>query len=178
MAEGITDINQQDEEGWTQLHIEAVHNDVNRVKVLLLFKADPTIRSFMERNTPINVAVSYGKDECVKILLHTMTKECLNGCNYRRKTTLDLAISFQRYELYSMIYDAGGRTSFFVADNEPLLIKLIQSRKNIKSVLVVFFALGKKTKRIHKDLISTIAKMIWETRDEEAWSLQKDKEKC
>lgn len=173
----MEDIDKQDEGGWTQLHYEASHNNIDRVKLLLSLKANPNICS-KGGNTPIDFAIVYGYNECLKILLRTLTKESLNKCNAFDKTPLDMAILNGRYHFFSIIYDAGGKTSFYNSNKGNLLIKLIQSRKNIKSVLVVFFALGKKTKRIHKDLISTIAKMIWETRDEEEWSLQHSKKRC
>jgi Ankyrin repeats (3 copies)/Ankyrin repeat len=45
----------------------------------------------------------------------------------------------------------------------------IRKLKCIKRVLITFCALSKKTGAIHKDLRNPIAKMVWETREDEVW---------
>jgi ankyrin repeat protein len=176
MEEGIEDIDKQDDgDMWTQLHHHAFVNNIAGVKYLLKQKANPHLCS-REGNSPLNIAIFYSHEECIRLLLALTTKEHLSVLNIHCNNTLDVALTHGNGRFTSLIYDAGGRTKRRHKSYETLILKkLIHKRKNIKSVLVVFFALGKKTKRIHKDLISTIGKMIWETRDEEVWSFQHSK---
>jgi ankyrin repeat protein len=103
--------------------------------------------------------------------------DCFNKDGY---TPLAQAIMCYSYKSVIMLLDAGAKISNVKNIKIPdYVTTLVRERNQLKRKIVLFLALNRKTKAIHKDLLNTISKMIWELRDieeeEEKTELKKKK---
>lgn len=160
----MEDINAQDVIGWTSLHHAVTNRDFDKVKTLLQSNADPSIRSNYG-NTPLHETM-YRSVFIVSLLLDYQTLQNMSIANKNGESPLDMAVRYQLKTHATLIYDAGGKVIKYKQGQRPWFDEFVRKRRLIKSTLVHFFALSKRTKAVHKDLVTVIAKMVWEKRDD------------
>lgn len=164
LIEAKANVNRMSSDGWTPLHSATLWESVKCMRLLLHAKANPSVRC-NDGRTPLHVAI-FECFECVQILVDVRCDHSL--CDQDKRTPLYYAIDYCRIETATLLLDAGAKLDY----DKPYpawLSDLLAKRKPIKKALVCFFALAKKTKVIHKDLVGEIGKMIWARREE--WSI-------
>ena len=102
------------------------------------------------------------------ILLYSRSFGDVDCIRYDGNTPLAEAILSVSYDSARILLDAGAKirktTTVVIPD---YITNFVQKRNQLKRRIVLFLALSKKTKAIHKDLLSTISKRIWQLRETE-----------
>lgn len=119
-------------------------------------------------NTALHYAVWSHPDLVPLIITHGGNIETKNIYG---NTPLSDAIYLTEYLSVHHLLDAGAKLSNFKTVIPHCLRSLLDGRSRVKRAIIAFFALNKRTKRIHKDLTNVIGAMIWETRRDDVWSL-------
>lgn len=143
------------------------YNETRIVSLLLEYKAN--VNLFDDKgNTALHYAAWWSCGHIIPLLLaHGSNIETMNVCG---NTPLSDAI-FNRDDLsVHHLLDAGAKLITCKNVVPYWLEILLGNRSKVKRAIVTFFALNKRTKRIHKDLTNVIGAMIWETRRDEVWS--------
>lgn len=164
LIEAKANVNRVAYDGWAPLHSATLWESVKCMRLLLQAKANPSVQC-NDGRTPLHVAI-FECFECVQILVDAKCDYSL--CDQDKRTPLYYAIDYSRIESATLLLDAGAKLDY----DRPYpawLSDLLAKRKPVKNALVCFFALAKKTKVIHKDLVREIGRMIWARREE--WSI-------
>lgn len=141
-------------------------NNMNIVLLLLKYNADPNGVDCIN-DTPLHYA-AYAFTRFIPILLaHGAQVESIN---IYKKTPLADAIAMGNIPAVHLLLDAGAKISNVVITIPKCIQDIVHTRSRAKHIIVTFFALNKRTKRIHKDLTNVIGAMIWETRRDEVWA--------
>lgn len=164
LIDAKADVNRKAYDGWTSLHSATLWESTKCMKLLIQSKANPSVQC-NDGRTPLHVAI-FECTECTQILIDAGCDYSI--CNQDKRTPLYYAINYCRIESATLLLDAGAKLDY----DKPYpawLSDLLAKRKSVKHALITFFALAKKTKAIHKDLVREIGRMIWEKREE--WSI-------
>lgn len=145
----------------TPLRFAVIHRNLNMVKLLLEHKADASIPG-PDGDIPLHYA-AWEFPEVVPYLIQAYP--VVDVLNIHLRTPLADAIRGLQKESVQLLLDAGAKVSAVVEDEirtHPWFQDILKRRRQKKELLLLFVALGKRTKRIHKDLLPRIAKMSWE----------------
>jgi hypothetical protein len=145
----------------TPLYFAVLYRSLDMVKLLLEHKADASVPG-PEGDIPLHYA-AWEFPEAVPYLIQAYP--VVDVLNIHLRTPLADAIRGKQKESVELLLDAGARVSAIVEDEirtSPWFQDILKHRRQQKEVLLLFIALGKRTKRIHKDLLPRIAKMSWE----------------
>lgn len=167
LIDSKADINKQDSMGWTPLHMSTIWENERMTKLLIEKGAGLDIQK-QDLMTPLFCAIVSKNLPCVQLLVEA--KANLNIRDNHRRTSLRYAIEHKRDNITRYLIDVGAKLGGDYIMPE-WVEELVLKRKNIKHALITFFALAKKTKVIHKDLVGEIVKMIWATKEEGEWSI-------
>jgi ankyrin repeat protein len=157
------------------LLVSILNRNIRVFKILLKYGADINNTDEYER-TVLHYA-SHDRIDLLRIVLRHWfgVVDCFSKKNY---TPLAEAILYNSYNSVCLLLDAGAKISNVKNIKIPYYITdLVQKRNQVKGRIVLFLALSKKTKAIHKDLLTTISKMIWELRDTEREEKKQSKKK-
>jgi len=149
----------------TPLIHSILFNRLSVFQLLIKYGADPNKTDIFE-DTILHYASIHNLVDFLHVILrYGCVADSLNAKGY---TPLRGAIFYHADDCIIPLLDAGAKISnvkdITIPDD---LIILVQKRNQLKRKIVLFLALSKKTKAVHKDLLSTISKMIWELRDRE-----------
>jgi hypothetical protein len=115
--------------------------------------------------TPICYVIRYNPGFLFYIL--KSSPSLVNSSCFNNTTPLDVAMGYD-YNCVPILLDAGAKIRKAITVIIPDYVTvLVQKRNRLKRKIILFLALSKKTKAVHKDLLSTISKMVWELRDTE-----------
>lgn len=116
------------------------------------------------------LCVEYDRPVSLKVLLKLAGNK--NGRDSLGFTHLDAALCLEKLACAAILLDARARYNKNAALPYGASL-LIESRRNIKALLLVIVGLGKRRhSRLCKDTALIIAMQIWETRDFEDWTLE------
>lgn len=145
----------------TPLRMAVVCRKLDMVKLLLKYKADASIPG-TDGDIPLHYAAWEFPDAVPHLIQAYPVVDVLNTL---LRTPLADAIRGKQEESVQLLLDAGAKVSAVVEDEirtHPWFQDILKRRRQQKEPLLLFVALGKRTKRIHKDLLPRIAKMSWE----------------
>jgi ankyrin repeat protein len=141
--------------------------------------AEECIKLLLRHTKNIINAQTISGRTCIHILCYyQQTKSAKHLIDAR--ADLEIRNNAGKTALEDSIYKSNETTTKFLLNNGAKLPSgkhffskkvsaTIRKLKCIKRVLITFCALSKKTGAIHKDLRNPIAKMVWETREDEVW---------
>lgn len=154
--------------GWSLLHQCVTDPCLESVNLLLDYKANISYQSNSFLSV-IHYAAMIGHCEMTKLLLQRGAKPD-DYSNNSRETPLSLALLFAGHECLDTIgylLDAGAKFSNLShREISSEMEKFLQHRRNLKRMLIVFIALGKRNRCLRKDITLVIASMIWKTRND------------
>ena len=134
-------------------------------KLLLKYGADVN-KTDIFNQTILHYASRNITENYLRILLHYRSFYVVDCIDMDGITPLAKAIATKSYGCAHILLDAGAKISNVKNIYIPHgLISLVQKRNQIKRKIILFLALSKKTKAVHKDLLNPISKMVWELRD-------------
>ena len=167
LIEAKSDVNYATSDCWyTPIHSAAINESSECMKLLLQYKANPHV--LMKNGcTPLHFAAECSMI-CTQILIDA-------GCDVsvvdkRNRTPIYCSIRHTQVGSTALLLDKGAKVIYNKVYPD-WLNRLLDRRKNIKNVIMHFVALAKRTKVVHKDLIKTIGRFIWDTRDDYAWNV-------
>jgi ankyrin repeat protein len=107
--------------------------------------------------------------DLVKLLINIRADP--NIRNYDGRTVLETVLNYRvlNNEIVKLLLNNGAKLPSGKHEFSEEVSMTIEKLRHIKRVLITFFALSKKTGAIHKDLRNPIAKMVWETREDDVW---------
>lgn len=149
-----------------------LNNRLSVFQILLKYGANPNKEDGCGA-TPMCYAIRYSPRFVPYIL--KASPSLVNCFCYKNTTPLDMASSYN-YKCVPVLLDAGARLRKMTSPTITIpdyVKKLVQKRNQLKRRIILFLALSKKTKAVHKDLLNPISKMMWELRDTEEESPQK-----
>jgi ankyrin repeat protein len=150
----------------TPLIHSVIFNRISVFKLFIKYGAD-TNKTDNYDDTILHYICVYNR---LDFLFFILSRGCVIGDVFNKKgyTPLREAIFWNGYICIGPLLEAGAKISN-VKDTEipDFIIRLVQKRNRLKKKIVLFLALSKKTKAVHKDLLSTISKMVWELRNTE-----------
>lgn len=191
LIENKADVNFVDEHGRHILSYTVYSNVLECAKILLEAKSDVNYKSTYP---PICSAAIFDRPAFIQLFIEHDANLYVNGqpnllrlaCTNRNPTSLRLvlrvwnrdvdvveigetplcrAVTHGFKDCARLLLDAGAKTRHL--KTIPLWCEtLVQNRNDLKHVLVHFFALSKRTKAVHKNLVTVIAKMVWERRND------------
>ena len=160
LEEGMdVDVNERSNIGYSCLHYACFRPIVSLDILEMLLNAGADVNAQNNSGTtPFMLICMYGGSEAIKMILD-------GGADWRMKNKggengLDFARSYNKKEVKWL---------------EEYINKLEKSEENCKTATITVLCVGKrkeemKTLKLNKDVISIIAKMLWETRREvEVW---------
>lgn len=116
------------------------------------------------------LCIEHNRPKALKVLLKLVGNK--NGRDSLGFTHLDIALCSKKLACAAILLDARARYNKNAALPYGASL-LIESRKNIKALLLVIVGLGKRRhSRLCKDTALIIAMQIWETRDFEDWTFE------
>lgn len=157
-------------------------DSINRTPLMLsiIFEKPGVFKMLLKYGADVNKTDEYGQNvlhyssrnnshiNYLCILLHFRSfgdVDCFDAIN---DTPLAKAILNKSYDQVCLLLDAGAKirkTTTVIIPN--YVISLVKKRNQLKRIIILFLALSKKTKAVHKDLLSTISKMVWKLRNTE-----------
>jgi ankyrin repeat protein len=116
-----------------------------------------------------NACTFIGSFDLVKLLINIRADP--NIRNNDGRTVLETALNYRvvNNEIVKLLLNNGAKLPSGKHEFSEEVSVTIGKLRRIKRVLITFFALSKKTGAIHKDLRNPIAKMVWETREDDVW---------
>jgi hypothetical protein len=139
------------------------------IKLLLKHTTNINAQTISGR-TCIHILCYYQQTECAKLLIDARAD--LEIRNKAGKTALEVTM-YKSDDTTKFLLNNGAKMPFDKHDYSEEVLMTIRKLRCIKRVLITFFVLSKKTGAIHKDLINPIAKMVWETREDDVWDQKK-----
>ena len=125
LAQDSNDINIQDENGWTPLHIAAQYSTHEMVTALLNTGAAKSINiQNILGDTPLNIATAHGTPEVVEALLNAGAEKSINQPNDNGWTPLHLAARRGNTAMVKALVNAGARINAKVDGWPPLYIAI------------------------------------------------------
>ena len=125
---------------------------------------------------PLHQAVLSGSLECVKLVMNAGASKIIDIKTLSGSTALYFTVKYSHpVSMASLLLDYGAKIDNMKEPN--LHCDLFIKRRNIKSTLIVFYCLGRKTKCLGKDVTNMIGKMVWETRDQDEWLMSQNETK-
>lgn len=150
--------------GWSLLHQCVTEPCLESVNLLLDYKADISYQN-EEFLSPIHYAAMNGHCEMTQLLLRRGAKPD-EYSNRLGETPLSLACWYtwhRNLKTIGYLLDAGAKISNLSLRRIPTEVeKLLQHRRNVKQMLTIFVALGKRNHYLRKDIALVIASMVWQ----------------
>jgi ankyrin repeat protein len=148
----------------TPLIQSVLFNRLSVFKLLIKYGADPN-KTDDHGDTVLHYACVHDQVDFVCFIL---SYGCVvDSFNKNRYTPLRYVIFLHGYnDCIVPLLDAGAKISNVKDTQIPdSITNFVQKRNQLKRRIVLFLALSKKTKAVHKDLLNPISKMVWKLRD-------------
>ena len=142
--------------------------NIEIAKLLISYGADINFQTKLR--APILHTACYWNDiDMVKLLINARADLEIRDAS--KHTALDTSINrtITTDGIITLLLNNGAKITSGEHEFSEEVSATIRKLCCIKRVLITFFALSKKTGAIHKDLRNPIAKMVWETREDDVW---------